>query len=86
MNEIRLPVRIEKGIGSLGEWGVIDADNVTLCRNGASEYLARQIAIALNFHDALVDALEWYADGGRGYTGTVAKDALAKVEDFQKTS
>lgn len=60
MNAIKLPVRVEKKTGGWW-WDVVDSEDVELFNTGKNEAIAHQISLALNSHDALVDALGFYA-------------------------
>lgn len=96
MNAIKLPVRVEKKPKGWW-WDVVDADDIDICNTGASKILADKIAIALNNHDQMVNALKFYGrlpdkphnrvnrDDWRCEMetdeGRIARAALAKLEE-----
>jgi hypothetical protein len=60
VNRIELPVIVTR-ITIGGSWLIVDADGVTICNTGGSEFLAREIARLLNLHDEFVAALGPFA-------------------------
>lgn len=60
MNAIKLPVRVEGKLG--GSWfELVDSDGEYVFHTGTRRAKAEEICIALNCHDALVEALKFYA-------------------------
>lgn len=82
MTSINLPV---EAVEYATHTELVCADGTFICSIHWTE-LAREIAIALNSHDALAEALEFYdeQDYSSGLIGRPASAALAKVEDLRK--
>ncbi len=88
MNAIKLPV---KTVDYPTHTELQDADGVFICSIHWPE-LSKKIALALNYHDALVEALkdahavldDGSAESDEGPLLPKIKAALAKVEDLQR--
>ncbi len=84
MNAIKLPVVAYAGCD--GQWFVRNEDKIRLA-GPITEAQVKQIAISLNCHEALVEALSFYAIPSKGDfyhdAGKIARAALAKVEKLK---